>query len=116
MRTSLGVLHSIAEGVDMSENAQAMGAIQEVGPGGHYLGCEHTQANFKTSFWRSELLDYKPFETWTEDGEKDTVALANERVHKLLADYIPPELDAGIDAALQAYIQNRKDSEPDAFG
>ena len=34
----LGVLHSIAEGVDVSENAQAMGAIREVGPGGHYLG------------------------------------------------------------------------------
>ncbi len=41
---------------------QAMDAIREVGPGGHYLGCEHTQANFKTAFWKSDLLDYKPFE------------------------------------------------------
>ena len=112
----LGVLHSIAEGVDMSEDAQAMGAIREVGPGGHYLGCEHTQNNFKNSFWRSDVLDYKPFETWTEDGEKDTVTLANEKVHKMLSDYIQPPIDPSIDEALKAYMQSRKDSEPDAFG
>ena len=35
----LGVLHSLAEGIDLSENGQAMDAIREVGPGGHYLGC-----------------------------------------------------------------------------
>ena len=43
----LGVLHSLAEGIDLSENGQAMDAIREVGPGGHFLGCAHTQANFK---------------------------------------------------------------------
>jgi trimethylamine--corrinoid protein Co-methyltransferase len=112
----LGVLHSIAEGIDMSENAQAMGAIREVGPGGHYLGCEHTQNNFKNSFWRSDVLDYKPFETWSEDGAKDSVTLANEKVHKMLSDYIQPPIDPEIDEALKAYIQARKDSEPDAFG
>ena len=49
----LGVLHALAEGIDLSENGQAMDAIREVGPGGHYLGCAHTQANFKDAFWRS---------------------------------------------------------------
>lgn len=112
----LGVLHSIAEGIDLSENGQAMNAIREVGPGGHYLGCEHTQGNFKTAFWRSSLLDYKPFETWAEEGEKDTMKLANERVKKLMNEYVQPPIDAGIDEALQAYVQQRKDSEPDAFG
>ena len=111
----LGVLHSIAEGVDMSENGQAMGAIAEVGPGGHYLGCEHTQANFKSSFWRTELLDYKPYETWEEDGAKDSVALASARVEKLLNDYVQPEIDPAIDEALKAYVAQRKESEPDAF-
>ena len=64
-------------GVDMSENGQAMDAIREVGPGGHYLGCAHTQANFKSAFWRTEVLDYKPFETWAEEGARDSATLAN---------------------------------------
>ncbi|CAN0590386.1 unnamed protein product, partial [Ectocarpus sp. 12 AP-2014] len=59
----LGTLHHLARGVEMDENAQAMDAIREVGPGGHYLGCAHTQSNFREAFWKSDLLDYKPFET-----------------------------------------------------
>jgi len=112
----LGILHSVAQGIDMSENGQGMDAIREVGPGGHYLGCAHTQANFKDAFWRSEVLDYKPYETWQEDGGKDTMTLANDRVKKLLNDYQQPALDPAVDEALNAYITKRKESEADAFG
>ncbi len=111
----LGVLHSIAEGVDMSEDAQAMDAIREVGPGGHYLGCAHTQANFKTAFWRSSVLDYKPFETWADEGGRDSAHLAHLRAQRMLAEYQAPPIDPGVDEALQAYIAGRKASEPDAF-
>jgi trimethylamine--corrinoid protein Co-methyltransferase len=112
----LGVLHSLAEGVDLSENGQAMDAIREVGPGGHYLGCAHTQANFKTAFWRTEVLDYRPFETWAEAGSPDSMQLANARVRKLLADYEAPVIDPGVAEALRDYVERRKASEPDAFG
>ena len=87
----LGILHHMAQGVDVSENGQAMDAIREVGPGGHYLGCAHTQANFKDAFWRSELFDYKPFETWDEEGARDTQSLASERVARLLETYQQPD-------------------------
>ncbi len=112
----LGALHQLAKGVDMSENAQAMDAIREVGPGGHYLGCAHTQANFKDAFWRSDLLDYKPFETWEDEGARDTQALATARVAKMLADYQQPALDPAVQEAIQDYIDRRKASEADAFG
>ena len=111
----LGALHHIAKGIDMSENSQAMGAIREVGPGGHYLGCAHTQANFKEAFWRSDLLDYRPFETWDEDGAKDTQALAAIRVERMLADYQQPALDPGIAEALADYVMRKKAAVPDAF-
>ena len=111
----LGALHSIAEGVDMSEDAQALGAIREVGPGGHFLGCEHTQANFKNAFWRSEMLDYKPFETWADEGARDTQALASDRVAKLLRDYQQPAIDPAVDEALKEFMTKRKKAEPDSF-
>ncbi|MEO0767643.1 MAG: trimethylamine methyltransferase family protein [Pseudomonadota bacterium] len=111
----LGVLHRIAAGVDMSENGQGMDALREVGPGGHYLGCEHTQANFKEAFWRSDLLDYKPYETWEEEGGRDTQALASARVAKMLADYQQPALDPAIGEALRAYVSTRKAAMPDSF-
>ncbi len=111
----LGVIQRLAEGVANDENAQAMGAIAEVGPGGHYLGCEHTQSNFKDAFWRTDVFDYKPFETWDEEGARDTQALAAIRVKTLLANYQQPPLDPEIAAKLEQFIKDKKASSPDAF-
>ncbi|WP_370207424.1 trimethylamine methyltransferase family protein [Pararhodobacter marinus] len=112
----LGTLHHLAKGVYMDDNGQAMDALREVGPGGHFLGCQHTQNNFKTAFWRTEVLDYKPYETWEEEGARDSSQLANVRVKKLLRDYQAPAIDPAIVEALQAFVDQRKASEPDAFG
>jgi trimethylamine--corrinoid protein Co-methyltransferase len=111
----LGVLHSLADGIDLSENGQALDAMREVGPGGHFLGCAHTQANFKTAFWRSEVLDYRPFETWAEAGEADTMRLANTRMRRMLAEYEAPPIDPGAREALESFVARRKASEKDAF-
>ena len=111
----LGALHAMAQGVPVDTNGQAMDAIREVGPGGHYLGCAHTQANFKTAFWRSDLLDYKPFEQWDEEGARDTRTLATDRVAKLIDSYVQPAMDPAKAEALAAYVARKKESMPDAF-
>jgi len=111
----LGTLQKMGLGVSADENGQAMDAIREVGPSGHYLGCDHTQKNFKTAFWRSNLFDYKPFETWYEEGARDTYTLAAERVAHQLASYRQPPLDPDILAALEKYVADKKAAMPDAF-
>ena len=111
----LGTLHHLAQGIHMDINGQAMDALREVGPGGHFLGCEHTQSNFKTAFWRSDLFDYKPFETWAEEGARDTQTLAAERVKKMLGDYVQPTLDEGKQEELDAFVATRKAAMPDMF-
>ena len=116
----LGVLHSLAAGIDLSENGQAMDAIREVGPGGHYLGCAHTQANFKDAFWRTEVLDYRPFETWAEAGGPELrCTLANARVRRMLAEYEAPPLDPGSRrgaAGLRRRGARRRSPTPSAEG
>ena len=111
----LGILHHIANGVQVDENAQAINAIREVGPGGHYLGCGHTQANFKSAFWRTEVLDYKPFETWQEEGARNTVTLAAERVETMINTYEKPAIDPAVEEALKDYVSRKKTSMPDNF-
>jgi trimethylamine--corrinoid protein Co-methyltransferase len=111
----LGVLHKLAQGIAIDENAQAMDALREVGPGGHFLGCAHTQANYSDAFWRTGLLDYKPFETWAEEGARSTQELAAVKVDKMLANYQAPPLDPAINEALQAFMTERKAAMPDAF-
>ena len=54
--------------MDLSDNGQALDAIREVGPGSHFLGCAHTQANFETAFFRSALADNNSVEQWEAEG------------------------------------------------
>ena len=66
----MGGMHGFGP-IEVEEKDLAFEAIRDVGAGGHFLGCDHTQKNFKSAFWRSDILNYKPFETWQEEGEKD---------------------------------------------
>ncbi len=111
----LGMMQTFAGGYDLSENGQAMDALREVGPGSHFLGCAHTQANFETAFYRSAIADNNSFEQWEAEGARDAFTRANALYKKTLADYQAPALDPAIDEALRAFIQKRKDSMPDAF-
>ena len=109
----LSMFQRMSQGIDYSENGQALDAIREVGPGSHFLGCAHTQANFENAFWRSIVADNNSFEQWRDDGSKDAATRANAIWKRQLQDYVAPDLDPGIDEALQAFIANRKAVLPD---
>lgn len=91
-----------------------MEAVREVGPGGHYLGCAHTQRNFKTAFYTSQIADNNSYEQWEAEGAKDANQRATEAAQRLLAQYEPPPLDAAIDEALLEFIAKRKAELPNA--
>jgi trimethylamine--corrinoid protein Co-methyltransferase len=105
---------AMTQGYDLSENGQAMDAIREVGPGSHYLGAAHTQANFEKAFWRSSIADNNSFEQWAAEGEQDAAQRANTRWKRLLNDYRQPEMDPAVAEALQAFIDKRKGEFPDS--
>jgi trimethylamine--corrinoid protein Co-methyltransferase len=109
-----GMMHTLLEGVDLSENGQAMDAIREVGPGKHFLGCAHTQANFETAFYRSPLADNNSYEQWDAEGGKDIAQRANAQWKKQLAEYVEPPLDPAVDEALLDFISRRKAAFPDS--
>ena len=111
----LGMQQRFAEGVDLSEQGQALDAIREVGPGSHYLGCAHTQANFQTAFYRSPLADNNSYEQWLAEGEKRIEERARAQCQSWLDSYVAPDLDPAIDEALKDFITKKKDSMPDAF-
>jgi len=100
--------------VDMSEDALGLAAIREVGPGSHFLGCAHTQANFETAFYRSTIADNNSFEQWEAEGRQDAAQRANKLYKRMLAEYEAPALDPAIDDALQAFIAEKKAAVPDS--
>ena len=109
-----GMMAVYAQGVDMSENGQALDALADVGPGQHFLGCEHTQKNFKDAFYISEIADNNSFEQWVEDGSLSAEDRAATKYKTMLAEYTLPELDPDIDARLIKYMDDKKASFPDS--
>ncbi|MDM8166932.1 trimethylamine methyltransferase family protein [Roseovarius sp.] len=101
-------------GIDLSENAQAMAAIAATGPGQHFLGSEHTQANFLSALFRPDLPDNNSFEQWKAAGGLDIAQRANALWKARLEAYEDPGLDPDIDDALKEYIARRKLEVADA--
>jgi len=112
----LGMMHTFAKGVDMSENGQAVDAITAQEPGMHFLGSPHTLANFESAFYRSNTADNSSYEQWLEEGSTDANTRANKLWKKSLADYEPPALDSAIDEELTEFITRRKTEMPDEIG
>ena len=110
----LGAMHNFCRAVDISENGQGLSALREVSPGGHFLGCAHTQANFENAFYRFQLHDNNSVEQWEAEGSQEMHVRANTAWKKMLADYQQPTLDQGLDEALQEFIAEKKASMPDA--
>ena len=104
-----------AQGVDLSDLEAALGAVKEVGPGGHYLGTKHTQDNFESAFYMPELLDNNSFEQWQAEGAHDTNQRGLAKAREMLDRYqdTAPELDPAVDEALRAFIREREAVLPD---
>jgi trimethylamine---corrinoid protein Co-methyltransferase len=110
----IAMLQRFAGNLDLSEEARAMEAIREVGPGGHYLGCGHPQRNFKTAFYTSQLADNNSYEQWEAEGARDLDQRASEAAKRLLDRYEPPALDPATDEALLDFIARRKAELPNS--
>jgi trimethylamine--corrinoid protein Co-methyltransferase len=102
------IIGVMLQGIDLSENGQALDALREVGPGAHFLGAAHTQANFERAFYRSIVADNNSFEQWEQDGSLDAAQRANAIWKRMLNEYEAPPLDPGVDEALIDYMHRRK--------
>ena len=112
----LGMMEVYANGVDMSENGQALDAFRTNTHGDHFLGNAHTLENFESAFYRSTTADSNSYEQWTDEGKLTSAQRANATWKQMLSDYNEPDLDEDADQAMREYVARRKDEEPDEIG
>jgi len=111
----LGMMHRLTDGLALDDNAFAMDAFHEAGPGKHFLGTAHTLANYQTAYFEPALADCTSFEQWFEDGAKDALARAGEFWRAQLGGYEAPAMDPAVDDALLAYVAKKKEALPDMW-
>lgn len=105
--------YKYAGGVPFEDFKDAMAAVREVGPAGHYLGTQHTLDHFEKAFFSPSIMDFNSFEQWNAEGAKDHDARGREKARSMLADYEEPKLDEGIAEALEDFIARREERLPD---
>ena len=104
----IGIMQSISSEIDFSDADEALAAIDEVGPGGHYLGASHTLSRYSDAFHTPLLSDWRPFEFWSDDGALDSAARATRFVRDLIDSYEPPAIETDLRECLKAFVARRK--------
>ncbi len=99
------ILH---HGMPVDDEGMAMDALREVGPGGHFLGAEHTMRHYRTGFYRPWISSTENYDRWQRFGSRTADVVAAERWKQLLADYADPGIDPGVDEALRDFMARRR--------
>ena len=106
--------YRMAEGPKWETFTDALSAIRDIGPGGHFLGHPHTQDNFQDAFFMPEMFDNNSIEQWQAEGSVEITERALKQARKLLSEYQEPYLDVAKNEELLAYIARREQEIPAA--
>ena len=104
----LRLASGLCQKTEVTAESLALPQIDEVGPGGHHLGTDHTMEHFRSAFYRSPLSSRLPYETWRDEGAADVSQRANQQWQEMLKKYEQPAIDPAVDEALVAYMEKRK--------
>ena len=104
------LLHMVSSMMDplvVDDDTLAIDAIEEVGPGGHFFGVQHTQDRYRTAFYKPMISDWRNYESWDEAGRPEAAGKANDVASAFLAAYEKPEMDAARLEELEAFVARR---------
>jgi trimethylamine---corrinoid protein Co-methyltransferase len=92
------------EGLDTSEDALGVKAINQVGPGGSFLTNDHTLNNFRKEIFRPELFDYNQLAGWNTAGSTSLLERARAKVSDILASHQTQKLEKTILQNIQQIV------------
>jgi trimethylamine--corrinoid protein Co-methyltransferase len=105
------LLHMVSAALDpmvVDDDSLAFDAIAEVGPGGHFFGATHTQARYRSEFYRPLISDWRNYESWQEAGSPEAVQKANQLVKLFLREYQQPAMPSERLEELDEFVAKRE--------
>jgi trimethylamine--corrinoid protein Co-methyltransferase len=80
-------------GIEVNDDTLAVDIIHRVGPGGHFLGEEHTLEFFKKEFWFPTLMDRTRYDEWKANGALSMGSRAKAKTQRLIREHQPKGLN-----------------------
>jgi len=94
---------ALLKGITVDEEHLAFDAIQETGPGGHYLMSDHTMKHLRTEYFEGNGISHTGNrKSWEEEGSQDTWQRANKMAKAVVFDETPPKLDSDLEKIIRA--------------
>ncbi|MCB1431146.1 MAG: trimethylamine methyltransferase family protein [Alphaproteobacteria bacterium] len=103
----LQMIEEFLRPVVIDDDAMAFSAMEEVGPGGHFFGAQHTLQRYATAFYQPLISDWRNFPQWQAAGSPTAERKANALWKQALAEYQPPPIDPAIVEEMDAFVTRR---------
>jgi len=103
----IAMMQTFLEPLDVDAESFALDAIDEVGPGGHFFGTDHTQTRFKTAFYAPMVSDWRNFESWEEAGSPTAAERTQALVPQFLDRWEAPPIDDAVRDELGEFVARR---------
>lgn len=94
----------LLRGVDTSPEYLGVEAVKRVGPGGDFLGDEHTARHFRES-WQPEFSDFNNYETWQAAGSRTAGERIREKICRIMETHQPVALDHAVEREIDAILR-----------
>jgi trimethylamine--corrinoid protein Co-methyltransferase len=82
----IGMMRHFTDGFDVNADALALDVIHAAGPGGNYLGEDHTVRHFR-EMWQPQLFDRQRFDSWQSSGSKGLRARLREKTVEIMSSH-----------------------------
>ncbi|MCJ7831822.1 MAG: trimethylamine methyltransferase family protein, partial [Actinobacteria bacterium] len=104
---AIGMHKRFMRGLEVDETTLALDVIKEVGPGGFFVGHQHTRDHFR-ELWEPTLTSWEPRDMWESRGSTTMLERTTAKVRKLREDHAVEPIPKGVLAEMQAVIDRRE--------
>ncbi len=108
----IGMVRRIMRGIEVNDEHLAVDVIDDVGPGGHFLGEEHTLKHFKEETWFPDLINRMRYDGWkTKAGGTSMGERVKEKVHKIVDTHEVKQLPDDVKAKIEEIMEKAEERE-----
>lgn len=99
----VGAVRRVLRGFDVNDETLAVDLIDEIGPGGVFIGTKHTAKHFRKAHWQPQIWSREMLQRWLADDRKVDADRALDVWHDLMAQ---PDPEPGISPETEAQLQS----------
>jgi trimethylamine--corrinoid protein Co-methyltransferase len=103
------MLQRFANGFEVNEETLAYETILEAGPGGNFMGRDHTARHFRKEHWQPKLFSRELYNSWISGDHKTDIERARDVYETIMAETPKTYISEDTEKALRKVITKAED-------